>query len=163
MHDLSVHTAHTMNKLELENIYRDYIACLNSQDWSQLHRFVHDDVEHNGTQLGVPGYRAMLEKDFADIPDLHYDIELLIVDPPQVASRLHFHCIPRARFLDLDVNGTKISFAENVFYAYRDRKIAQVWSVIDKVAIEAQLRARAKTSKRKQRAHRTHKREAGAG
>ena len=31
------------------------------------------------------------------------------------------------------------SFAENVFYEVRNGKIAQVWSVIDKAAIEAQL------------------------
>ncbi|WP_336605525.1 ester cyclase [Chromohalobacter canadensis] len=28
-------------------------------------------------------------------------------------------------------------FAENVFYEFRDEKIVQVWSVIDKAAIEA--------------------------
>ena len=30
-------------------------------------------------------------------------------------------------------------FAENVFYQFRDERIAEVWSVIDKAAIEAQL------------------------
>jgi len=38
------------------------------------------------------------------------------------------------------VNGRRVSFCENVFYAFRDGRIEQVWSVIDKVAIEAQLR-----------------------
>jgi predicted ester cyclase len=32
-----------------------------------------------------------------------------------------------------------VSFAENVFYQFRAGKIAEVWSVIDKRAIEAQL------------------------
>lgn len=32
-----------------------------------------------------------------------------------------------------------MSFCENVFYEFRDGKIRQVWSVIDKAAIEAQL------------------------
>jgi predicted ester cyclase len=32
-----------------------------------------------------------------------------------------------------------VSFVENVFYEFRNGKIAQVWSVIDKAAIEAQL------------------------
>jgi predicted ester cyclase len=37
------------------------------------------------------------------------------------------------------VNGRKVSFTENVFYEFRNGKIVQVWSVIDKAAIEGQL------------------------
>lgn len=128
-----------MTKSELASVYRDYIACLNEQDWSTLGRFVHEEVRHNGNQIGVTGYREMLERDFADIPDLHFNIELLVAESPYVASRLRFNCTPRERFLNLDVNGVKVSFAENVFYEFLDQRIVQVWSVIDKAAIEAQL------------------------
>lgn len=34
-----------------------------------------------------------------------------------------------------------MSFVENVFYEFRDEKIVQVWSAIDKAAIETQLQA----------------------
>jgi predicted ester cyclase len=128
-----------MNKAELGDLYRAYIACLNAQDWARLGVFVADDAQHNGRPLGLSGYRAMLEKDFREIPDLSFNIELLVCDPPQVASRLAFDCTPKGRFLGLEVNGKRVSFAENVFYEFRDGKIAQVWSVIDKAAIEAQL------------------------
>jgi len=64
---------------------------------------------------------------------------MLISDPPYIASRLSFDCTPKGRFLGLDVNGRNVSFAENVIYEFRSEKIAQVWSVIDKAAIEAQL------------------------
>src|SRR5438105_5024143 len=37
------------------------------------------------------------------------------------------------------VNGKRVSFTENVFYEFRSEKIREVWSVIDKAAIEAQL------------------------
>lgn len=128
-----------MNRTDLSAIYRDYIVCLNEQDWPKLGRFVHDDVIHNGRRFGLSGYREMLERDFDDIPDLHFSVQLLVSDPPHVASRLGFDCTPRGQFLGLDVNGRTISFAENVIYEFRDGKIAQVWSVIDKAAIEAQL------------------------
>ncbi|QTP54185.1 SnoaL-like domain-containing protein [Billgrantia sulfidoxydans] len=128
-----------MNKSELSNIYRDYIACLNRRDWSALGRFVHEDVMHNGERLGLSGYRSMLERDFSDIPDLSFNIELLVSDPPYIASRLRFDCTPKGSFLGLNVDGRRVSFAENVFYEFRDKKIGQVWSVIDKAAIEAQL------------------------
>ncbi|HEY8916070.1 MAG TPA: ester cyclase [Chitinophaga sp.] len=41
--------------------------------------------------------------------------------------------------MGLPVNGRNIVFTENVFYRFQDRKIKEVWSVIDKAAIEAQL------------------------
>lgn len=128
-----------MTSSELNDVYRNYIDCLNRQDWPKLGEFVHDDVEHNGRRVGLAGYREMLERDFIEIPDLHFDIEMLVSAPQVIASRLRFDCTPKAKFLGLEVNGRKVSFAENVFYEFRDEKIRQVWSVIDKAAIEAQL------------------------
>ena len=128
-----------MDEADLYEIYRGYIACLNRQDWPRLNQFVHDEVSHNGRRLGIAGYRAMLEKDFDEIPDLRFIIQLVVSDPPHVASRLEFDCAPKAKFLGLDVNGRKVSFAENVFYEFRVGKIWRVSSIIDKAAIEAQL------------------------
>lgn len=128
-----------MTKSDLSDRYRGYIACLNKQDWPNLGRFVHDEVIHNGRKLGLSGYLEMLVRDFDEIPDLYFDIQLLVADPPYVASRLSFDCAPRGTFLGLDVSGKRISFAENVFYEFQRGKIGQVWSVIDKTAIEAQI------------------------
>jgi predicted ester cyclase len=124
---------------DLSDVYRGYIACLNRQDWRGLEHFVDMDVSHNGRQIGLSGYRAMLEKDFHDIPDLHFKIELLVSEAPYVASRLGFDCSPKGKFLGLDINGKHVSFAENVFYEFRQDRIVRVWSVIDKAAVEAQI------------------------
>ncbi|MBS0430210.1 MAG: ester cyclase [Proteobacteria bacterium] len=129
-----------MTTPELSLRYRRYIDVLNRQDWDSLGEYVADDVVHNGRALGVAGYRAMLAQDYRDIPDLHFAIERMVCEPPHVAARLRFHCTPVGRFLGLDVNGRTVDFTENVFYAWRDGRIAEVWSVIDKAAIEAQLR-----------------------
>jgi predicted ester cyclase len=128
-----------MTKTDLTDVYRGYIACLNKQDWPNLGRFVDDDVVHNGQRIGISGYREMLEKDFYEIPDLYFDIQLLVSDPPYLASQLKFDCTPKGKFLGIHVNGKKVCFTENVFYEFRREKIWQVWSVIDKAAIEAQL------------------------
>jgi predicted ester cyclase len=121
------------------DLYRAYIDCLNRQDWAQLGSYVDDEVEHNGRPLKLSGYRDMLVKDFEDIPDLRFNIQLLVCDPPRVAVRLAFKCSPKGKFLGMSINGRTVSFAENVFYEFNDSKIASVWSVIDKTAIEAQL------------------------
>ncbi len=128
-----------MTQTDLTAIYRAYIACLNQQDWPNLGQFVDESVRRNGERLGLSGYRQMLVRDFHEIPDLHFNIELLIANPPYIASRLAFDCSPKGKFLGLDINGKRVSFTENVFYEFRAGKIVQVWSVIDKAAIEAQL------------------------
>jgi hypothetical protein len=47
----------------------------------------------------------MLEHDYQQIPDLRFEIEMLIADPPHIASRLRFDVTPKADFVDLPVNG----------------------------------------------------------
>lgn len=127
---------------ELHDFYHAYIACLNAQAWHDLSRFVASDVIHNGRRLGLAGYRDMLTGNFAAIPDLAFRPGLVAVEAPFIAARLDFECTPRATFLGLAVDGRRVAFAENVFYEIRDGRIAQVWSVIDKAAIETALRGR---------------------
>src|SRR4051794_40402114 len=128
-----------MPEADLSDVYRDYIACLNRRDWPKLGQFVDDDVIHNGRRVGLSGYLGMLERDVDEIPNLYFNVQLLICDPPYIASRLGFDCTPRGTFLGLDVSGKRVSCTENVFYEFRSERICQVWSIIDKAAIAAQL------------------------
>ncbi len=129
-----------MSDTDLASAYRGYIACLNDRDLDRLGNFVDEDVDHNGQRIGLTGYREMLEGNYRDIPDLRFTIQVLVADASSVASRLNFDCTPVGWFLDLDIDGRRVSFSENVIYEYEDGKIRRVWSVIDKAAIEAQLR-----------------------
>ncbi|MEV4610089.1 ester cyclase [Neorhizobium sp. LMR1-1-1.1] len=124
---------------ELSEIYRGYIDCLNRQDWQSLGDFIDENAVHNGRQIGLAGYREMLVGDFRAIPDLRFTIDFLVVEAPKVASRLVFDCTPAGELFGLPVNGRRIRFSENVFYQFSGGLIAQVWSAIDKAAIEAQL------------------------
>ena len=128
-----------MTRDELSEVYRGYIDCLNRQDWDRLGLFVDNAVEYNGAPVGLMGYRGMLEDDFRAIPDLRFAIEILIADPPRIASRLHFDCTPRAMLFDLPVNGKRVKFAENVIYEFSAGRIRKVWSIIDKAAIADQI------------------------
>lgn len=128
-----------MIAVELASIYRAYIDCLNRQDWENLGRFVQDHVRRNDTTLGLSGYRRMLEEDFEQIPDLHFNIQMLVAEPPRIAARLWFDVTPKGQFLGVPVNGRKVTFAEHAFYEFREGRIQDVWSVIDKAAIEAGL------------------------
>ena len=128
-----------MRRSELVEFYLLYIACLNLQDWLRLGDFVDDDVQYNGLHVGLEGYRRMLQKDFAEIPDLRFAITLLVAEVGCIGSRLRFDCSPKGTFLGVPVNGKRVSFSENVFYEIGGCKIVRVWSVVDRAAIEAQL------------------------
>lgn len=130
-----------MDQARLTLIYSEYIASLNERDWTRLGEFVDSDVVHNGLQLGLAGYRSMLEGNVRDIPDLRFEMELLVVQPPHIGSRLKFDCRPIGSFFELPINGRRVIFYENVFYRFDRWRIAEVWSIVDKAAIEAQLGA----------------------
>ncbi|KKB77989.1 ester cyclase [Devosia soli] len=123
----------------LKRQYLAYIDCLNRQDWQRLGNFVHEDAAHNGVAVGLAGYRQMLEGDFASIPDLRFDVALLTSEPPYISSRLRFDCTPVGTLFGLAVNGRRVQFHENVFYRFLDGRIHEVWSIIDKAEIAAQL------------------------
>ncbi|CEG51380.1 ester cyclase [Stutzerimonas chloritidismutans] len=124
---------------EIADCYRGYIACLNNRRWAELERFVHKEVHYNGQFVGLDGYRQMLDGDVRAIPDLQFNIGLLIVEPPHVAAQLRFDCTPTGELFGLAVNGKRVVFTENVFYEFLEGKIRNVWSVIDKKAVADQL------------------------
>ncbi|AKZ65513.1 ester cyclase [Herbaspirillum hiltneri N3] len=121
-------------------MYKQYIACLNARAWNELGEFVAADVIHNGRPLGLGGYRAMLEENVRDIPDLYFNADLVVANESHIASRLRFSCTPVREILGVPVNGRHIVFHEHAFYTLRAGKIIEVFSVIDKMAVEAQVR-----------------------
>ena len=124
---------------DLRGFYLGYIDCLNRRDWATLGDFVHADAAHNGTRIGLSGYREMLERDVAAIPDLFFDVRMILCDGPVIASRIHFDCSPVGQLFGLPVNGRRVEFDENVFYEIEEGRIRRVWSVIDKDAIRQQI------------------------
>lgn len=123
------------------DLYKRYIACLNARALETLGEFVTDDVVRNGQRLGLDGYRAMLEGDYRDIPDLQFRAEWIVAEETRVACRLGFDCSPIGEFLGVKVNGRRIVFHEHALYTLRGGKIAEVWSIIDKAEIETQAGA----------------------
>jgi len=121
--------------------YRGYLACLNEKRFGDLAEFVHDSVAHNDRMLTVVEFQDLLRRDAAEIPDLYYEIERLVVEGEQVACRIRFNCTPATSFRGLPSAGRPISFVEHVFYRYQEGRIAQIWSLIDMDAIRDQLRA----------------------
>lgn len=124
---------------QLERTYRDYVAVLNGRRFGDLERFVHDQLTYNGEQFSRARYQALLADVVRRIPDLHFTIQLLVVDADQVACRLWYDCAPQHEILGIDVRGRRVAFAEHAFYRFRAGRIEQVWSFIDAESIRYQL------------------------
>ena len=129
-----------MTDTDNEARYRRYLDRLNAHRADDLEEFVHEALTYNGRPMTRLDYQNLIAGDIAAIPDLFFHVDLLVVAGDLIACRLHFHCTPRGEFLGLRPTGGKtISFAEHVFYRLREGKIGEVWSLIDRPAVEAQL------------------------
>lgn len=124
---------------QTEIFYRNYIDCLNKGNMEQLSDYVHDELTYNGEKTTLKDYKEERLKERDAIPDLFYDIGLLVTNEDTIASRLNFNCTPLKEFMGIIPNGKKAVFSENVFYQLTDRKISAVLSLVDKDAIRAQI------------------------
>jgi steroid delta-isomerase-like uncharacterized protein len=124
---------------DLSTIYRRYLEALNERRFEDLDQFVHDQLTYNDSSFSREQYASMLEADVAAIPDLRYDVQLLVVSDDHVAARLWFDCTPRRTFLGIEPNGSRAAFAEHVFYRFREGRIEHVSSLLDTDAIRRQL------------------------
>ena len=124
---------------DTKSIYLLYINALNAHNIEALARFVHEQLSYNGKLITYRDYQDMLVANIQTFPDLHFNIDMLVVEDHNVACRLAFDCTPQEPFLGFKPNGNKVQFSENVFYKFRDGRIYEVWSIIDQAALADQL------------------------
>jgi predicted ester cyclase len=129
-----------MTNVDLETRYRAYLDTLNERRLDDLVHYVQDELSYNGETMTRRQYQDLIAADIAAIPDLFFDAHIIVASGGQVACRLVFDCTPQHEFLGFSPNGERLSFAEHVFYRFREGRIAAVSSLIDRSAIEAQLR-----------------------
>jgi predicted ester cyclase len=123
----------------LEARYLAYLDALNDRRFSELAEFVHDELTYNDDVLTRQQYADMIAADTMAVPDLRFDVRLLLTNDDIVACRLWFDCTPTGTFFGRAPTGRRIAFSEHVFYRFRAGRIAQVWSLIDRDAVATQL------------------------
>ena len=128
-----------MDQDRLAERYRRYIDCLNERRFEDLAEFTEETVVYNGAPCTAADYRDGRIDDFDRIPDLRFVIGLLVVQGELVGARLDFRCTPVREFLGFAPNGRRVEFSEHVFYRFREGRIAEVWSLIDREALRRQL------------------------
>lgn len=124
---------------DYKNFYSSYLDCLNTGRLEALSEFVNSKLLYNQQQITLPDYHNMLLQNKKDIPDLFFDLRLLVTSGDKIAARLSFNCTPVGSFLGIPVNGRKVEFTEHVFYQLKNNKIATIWSLIDTDIIKSQV------------------------
>jgi predicted ester cyclase len=127
--------------MNLESHYRSYLSALNERRLDDLVNYVADELTYNGEKLTRRQYQDLIAADILAIPDLYYDAQTLVATDDLVACRIAFTCTPQRDFLGFTPSGEQLAFAEHVFYRFVGRRMVEVWSLIDRPAIEAQLQA----------------------
>jgi predicted ester cyclase len=130
-----------MTNADLETRYRAYLDALNERRLDDLVLYVQDELSYNGEIMTRRQYQDLIAADITAIPDLIFEAHLVVASGDNVACRLVFDCTPQHEFLGFSPNGERLVFAEHVFYHFLGGRIAAVSSLIDRSAIEAQLRS----------------------
>lgn len=122
-----------MENNDLGSVYAAYLAVLNPQsssteerDLSELHRFVDEKVVHNGQQLGISGYRHLIERSVEQYPSLRYNATTIVVD----SERQSLAAILHMPYIDKTEHGSEKVLVEHVFYQFRNGRIQEVRSMV---------------------------------
>jgi predicted ester cyclase len=128
-----------MSDRALADHHRAYLRALDERRFEDLVDFVEDELTYNDEPMTRQQYADMIAGDVAAAPDLRFRVGTLVAGEDQVACRLLFDCLPVGEFLGLAPTGARVVFSEHAFYRFRDRRIAAVWSLIDRAAVQRQL------------------------
>jgi predicted ester cyclase len=127
---------------EARERYLAYLAALNERRFQDLADFVAEELTYNGRPMTRGEYQDARRDDVDVIPDVRFEVGLLVVEGDRVASVLEFDCTPAKTFLGLAPTGRRIRFDEHVFYRFSEGQIVEVRSLIDREAIREQASTR---------------------
>lgn len=133
----------TLSGQSLEDAFRSYLDCVNARKMkSDLARFCHSEMTHNGEKLTVDEHRLLMEERISAISDLDFHIHTLIADPEsqRVAVRIEYNdCTILKEIAGLVPNGRRVNFAEHAIYLFDDARIRRIWSIVDWEAARRQM------------------------
>lgn len=125
---------------DLSTVYRRYIQAIRDRDLDEVSKYVSEGVVHNGKQLGLEGYKDLLKRNIFE-PDTQITIKRLIASEYHAAALLVFTTKPTTKELvGIELDGTEFSYAENVFYDFKNGKIFEVHSLVDIDAVRSHAR-----------------------
>ncbi|GAB2673349.1 hypothetical protein GCM10009743_57100 [Kribbella swartbergensis] len=114
------------------------MARCNEHRFEELDEFVDVDVQINGKPAGVEQYGAGLRSIVEAFPDLHWELQHLLVDGDWLSAHLVDTGTHRGPFLGIPPTGRAITVQEFAVYELSGGKIVNCWGDLDS-AIHTQL------------------------
>jgi aminoglycoside 6'-N-acetyltransferase len=114
-------------RAELMAFYRRYLECCNDHRFEELHEFLDEDVQVNGTAQGVDQYVSGLRAVVQAFPDYHWDLRRLLVDGDWLSAHLHDTGTHVGAFRGVPATGRSISTPELAIYRVDNGRIVECW------------------------------------
>jgi len=131
-----------MSNPDLTQFYTCYIAAINARDFDFVAGLIHDDVLMNGAPHKRADVLASLRGIAEAVPDYRWNVQDLFVVDDRIAARLQNTGTPTKAFMGNPATGASLNFMEFASYKIRDGRFAEMWFLMDGIAVADQLRAR---------------------
>ncbi|MEV7329372.1 ester cyclase [Micromonospora sp. NPDC093244] len=132
-------TSSGMSTEELRDFYLQYVALANKREFDRMADFAHEEVIMNGTSVKMADMVAEFYRHVDAVPDLHWEIQDLVVEGDRVAARLIDTGTPVQEWNGLAATGASVSFVETAFYQVEDGKFKVMSYLMDTDTVRRQL------------------------
>jgi predicted ester cyclase len=124
---------------DLRDLYLRYVDLANKRDFDRMNEFAHDEVIMNGTPVTRDDMVAEFRRHTDAVPDLHWEIQDLVVEGDLVAARLIDTGTPVQEWNGLAPTGASVRFAETAFYRVENGRFRHMWYMMDADTLRRQL------------------------
>ena len=125
------------------SLLESLFAAGDAGDLDAFDRYMHEDVVVHApaglSTRGVNSERESWRKARAAMPGLHHEFADLLVTPSVEAARTVVTGTFDGTYGGLSAQGRQFKFDQAVFAHIRDGKIAEMWEIVDVVALRQQL------------------------
>ncbi|MEV6691282.1 ester cyclase [Micromonospora sp. NPDC051196] len=128
-----------MSTQELRDFYLRYVELANKREFERMADFAHEEVIMNGTPVKMADMVAEFYKHVDAVPDLHWEIQEIVVEGDRIAARLIDTGTPVKEWNGLTPSGASVTFAETAFYQLEDGKFKFMWYLMDTDSVRRQL------------------------
>ncbi|MCS7476877.1 ester cyclase [Umezawaea endophytica] len=130
-----------MTDNDLRDWYLRYVAALDAHELGRMDEFIADEVLLNGE----PGTRddvvADMRSSIDAVPNLHWEVEELLIDRDRVAVRAVNTGTPVAEWLGVAPTGASFTIVEYAIYRVGDGRFVQMTNLHDSADVRRQLTA----------------------
>ena len=137
----SAATRSGMSTEELRDFYLRYVELANKREFARMADFAHEEVIMNGTPVKMADMVAEFHKHIDAVPDLHWEIQDLVVEGDQVAARLIDTGTPAKEWNGLAPTGKSVTITETAFYRIEDGRFKHMSYLMDIDTARRQLAA----------------------